>query len=810
MVNVQMRIVKSIHFRALFISLVLFFAAAAFPLRAFSAEPSVTEGTRDVLSGASAPGADVPRADEVGDHRLNVEEVDDRIIITWSGPKAGELLSKKIKARGTTVSEFVVYKSANPDQNFVPTARILPNSSGGYVYEDFVVKSAGVFYYRITFVDSDGAESPYIRQFSASAKDIHRPAPPKITETVSGEGFVRISWRPYKGDDFREYQVLRSEEMNNDFEIVARISQASTIQFVDSDVVNGRTYYYCMRIKDAGENISRRTPEVVGKPRDQKPPEIPKNPKAEPRNNAVLFSWERCADNDVEQYRIRMHEGEIGGGSKFKQIAAVAARDMFLNAYEAKGLKNGRVYYFTVSAVDFSGNESGQSFEAKGVPVDFTPPDAPGHIRVTALNGANRVEWTQVFDSENDLAGYRIYRKSSAFPKFIMIADLSKPKESSDLIVKRRGRNRNPSEFYPTTYMYDDNGLYNGMTYFYYVVACDRKGNESKPTDTADGTPRDRTPPEKVQGLKAVSNIGSVSLRWQKNRERDLNGYFIYRRCEGENGYSLICEIKDLSNTSYTDAHLKPGVKTSYRVAAFDESRNESVASDEAVAKSRMGNQVSFSRAFIDNRPNTFCYSFNPNDLSVSYTSSVDNISWKPWSEKAALPSAPPNFGRMASVNIQKWNRGYLVFCYNPETLDLYFTSTADEKAFGSWQMLFDRIELPPNFGKYSSISFEKDEKSMWAFAYNPRTASSYYSQSRDLEKFLRWTPCGLKMPAPPLADDSVRFSMTFDEKGFYIFAFDLSKAELRQTMSFDRKHWKAWYSFAKNIKKPVNLEKDR
>ena len=794
---------KTIGSAILFAAIIMASSAS----RAENADPSGK--VRDILSGdENAPSSPSPA--ELGDHRLYVEEIDDKVIITWRGPKAGELLSTRIKSRGATAAEYVIYKSSNPKQNFVPTARIKPDRTGEYRYEDFDMKNAEVFYYRISLIDSDGTEAPFIAQFSAAARDVHRPSPPKISEVVSGDGFVRIRWQPYTGKDFKEYQVLRTEGYDKDFEIVARISQASAAQFIDSDIVNGKTFYYCMRIKDVGDNISRRTPDVVGKPRDQKPPEAPKNARAEGRNNSVLLSWQRCADADVEQYRIRMHEGEISGGSKFKLIASIAAKDMFLNTFEVKNLKNGKVYYFTVSAVDFSGNESGQSFEARGVPIDFNPPQTPGHIRVTALNGANRVEWTQVFDSENDLAGYRIYRKSSAFPKFIMIADITRPVESAEQIIKKAGRERNPHEFYPKTYAYEDNGLYNGMTYYYYIVAADKKGNESKPTETADGIPRDRKPPEKVKGLKAVSHIGSVSLKWQKSKERDLLGYFIYRKAEGEENYSLIAEIKDLSKTSFVDSNLKPGLNHSYRVSSFDESRNESVASDEAVSKSRMANQISFSRAFIDNRPHTFCYSFNPNDRSVSYAKSFDNISWTQWKEKTVIRDAPPNFGRMAMVNIQKWNKGYLVFCYNPETLDLYFTSTADEKTFGAWQMLFNRIELPPNFGKYSSISFEKDEKSMWAFAYNVRTASAYYTQSRDLESFLRWTPCGLKVPAPPLSGDSTRFSMTFDEKGFYLFAFDLDSAELKQSFSFDKKHWKAWYSFAKNIKKPSNLEKDR
>lgn len=753
-----------------------------------------------------------------GNHGLHVEELDEKIVIHWRGYKKDELLTAKIKSRGLTITEYHIFKSTSQRLNFVLTAKIAPNKNGIYRYEDFDLANSTTYYYKIMTLDSDGNLNEYIKQFSASARDINKPKKPKRPELISGDGFVKLTWSPYTGTDFEEYQILRSDGLATESEIIARIKQNGICQFVDSEIVNGKTYGYMLRVKDKGGNLSRESDEIVGKPRDQKAPNPPQNLKAVPQNNAVILKWQKCEEKDVEYYKIYKYQGELKPGSKFKPAATVKANDSFINSFEIKELKNGQVYYFSVSAVDFSGNESGQAFEVRVSPIDFAPPKVPSYIKVSPLNGALKIEWAQVPDLENDLHGYRIYRKSAAFPKFIAVADITKPKESNEQIftAQKRQSEKNRSEhhdragaFYPIIYQYTDAGLYNGMTYTYYIVAFDKKGNESAPTEEADGRPKDSAAPEKVSGLKAVSKIQKIELKWTKNKkDRDLLGYYIYRKKENDEKYMQIAEIKNLTQNTYLDTDLAFGTKYFYRVSAFDESGNESIASNEVDGTAKFSNQISFSRAYIKNYPYTYCFSVNPNDLSVTYSKSQDNIGWSSWHEKIKLPSRPPNFGRMVQFSVQKWLKGLLVYCYNPETLDLYFINSPDEQSFGTWQLLFNRIELPPNFGKRCFLSFEKDEKAIYAFAYNPLTGSAYYSLSRDLEHFLRWTLCGLKVATPPIDNDFTKYSITSDDKGFYLFGFDLDSTQLMQSFCFDKKHWKAWYKFAKNIKKPINIEK--
>jgi|GEM_PF-5525876 len=818
--NVKIKIFENVFNVSFYLRVKLFLIVSAclafhffLPGFGFASDKLSRPSIKDVLTGSDSFGDEnAKRIEElVNNGRLTIEEVDERIIIRWRGPKKNELLGEHIKARAKAVKGFQLFKSKTRHSNFIPLADIPADSSGSYKYEDFDLTNDALYFYKIMLVDADGGLNEFIPQFPAQARDLKKPAMPAKLEIQNGDGFIKLSWKPYLKEDFSEYQLLRSNIIGGEHEVIARIREAGICVFVDSDVQNGGSFSYVMKIQDKGGNLSRQSIEVIGKPIDKKAPETPMNLKAEPRNNAILLSWEKSPDKDVELYKVYIHEGELKPRDKMKLLNKVPAKDLFRNNYEAAGLKNGKIYYFTVSAVDFSGNESAQAFEIKSSPVDFTPPKAPSYIKVSSFNKLNKIEWASVPDADGDLSGYRVYRKSSAFPKYIAVADTKNPKKSDNQIFldRAKGSKSKLSEFYPTIYEYSDAGIYNGMAYNYYVVAYDKKGNESKPSEAADGIPRDKVPPEKIAGLKAFSMLGKTRITWKKNKaDRDLLGYYIYRRAESESKYSLIAEIKDLSTAAVDDVNLALGVKYSYRVSAFDESLNESVASEEKSAVAKFPNQISFSRAYIKNYPYTYCFSVNLNDNSVCYVKSADHITWTGWSEKVKF-EAPPNLGRMVKISVQKWLKGILIFSFNPETLDLYFVNSSDEKTFGTWQLLFNKIELPPNFGKRSFICFEKDESMLMAFAYNPITKSAYHNICRDMETFLRWAPCGLKMAAPPIDSDMTQYSMTSDDKGYYLYAFNLDDSEIMQSYSFDKKSWKNWYKFSKGLKKPSNLEKD-
>jgi hypothetical protein len=102
---------------------------------------------------------------------------------------------------------------------------------------------------------------------------------------------------------------------------------------------------------------------------------------------------------------------------------------------------------------------------------------------------------------------------------------------------------------------------------------------ESQPSPMACITPRDVYPPASPRGLTAVVSAGVVSLIWDPNTEKDLDGYFVLR-AEAP-GATLQPLTRDpIHDTTFNDTTVKPGVRYVYAVIAVDKAANASAQSN--------------------------------------------------------------------------------------------------------------------------------------------------------------------------------------------------------------------------------------
>ena len=93
----------------------------------------------------------------------------------------------------------------------------------------------------------------------ADTDDNEPPAVPRGVRTITGDGYVIIAWYPNAEFDLDGYVVYRSEN-NRDFDEIADLSVGTT-EYTDTDVRNGRTYYYAVSAFDRDNNESELSPE---------------------------------------------------------------------------------------------------------------------------------------------------------------------------------------------------------------------------------------------------------------------------------------------------------------------------------------------------------------------------------------------------------------------------------------------------------------------------------------------------------------------------------------------------------------------
>jgi len=156
------------------------------------------------------------------------------------------------------------------------------------------------------------------------------------------------------------------------------------------------------------------------------------------------------------------------------------------------------------------------------------------------------------------LAGYRVYRSLTGKPgSFQLLGESKEPQ-------------------------YLDGDFEFGHAYTYEVRALFKAGGtiaESESSQPYEVIPRDVFPPARPTGLTALYTAGAVELVWAANTEKDLAGYYVYRRENGEETKKL---KKDLLRTPLLrDASVQPGHTYFYQVTAVDLSNNESQPSEE-------------------------------------------------------------------------------------------------------------------------------------------------------------------------------------------------------------------------------------
>ena len=223
------------------------------------------------------------------------------------------------------------------------------------------------------------------------------------------------------------------------------------------------------------------------------------------------------------------------------------------------GLNSQENYSYQICAY----NSAGQSDWVDANPTITSPcPANPSSLSVV-IAVEKSVELTWVPNSENDLDGYNICRKTSG-SNYTRI---------------------NPALISKSSINYTDSGLDNGTTYFYTIKAVDETGNESAASDEISATPQDLPPAKPV--LTATVENGCANLSWSytPSAPDDIDYYRVYRSLVTGGPYTRIKNNVELTNALDDVSSSSISNRTYYYVVtAVDEGSNESAHSNEMPA----------------------------------------------------------------------------------------------------------------------------------------------------------------------------------------------------------------------------------
>jgi hypothetical protein len=256
--------------------------------------------------------------------------------------------------------------------------------------------------------------------------------------------------------------------------------------------------------------------------------------------------WRRYTDDRRVIYPARLSEEEYKNWQAEDSLFAIRT---FTRGFRHRAVESEISNLARLRLLDVSG------------PVD--------HVESKTTEKAIELDWRPAAKTLDGLevehlAGYRIYRSLTGKPgSFQLMGEIKEPP-------------------------YLDRDFEFGRAYSYEVRALFKEGTtiaESEASQPYEVIPRDTFPPAHPTGLTALYTAGAVELVWTANAEKDLAGYYVYRR---ENSEQLKKLNKELLRTPILrDVSVQPGHLYFYQVTAVDLTNNESQPSEEVAVEAK-------------------------------------------------------------------------------------------------------------------------------------------------------------------------------------------------------------------------------
>jgi fibronectin type 3 domain-containing protein len=240
--------------------------------------------------------------------------------------------------------------------------------NGAVTWRDTSLQYGRVYGYRIKAESAKGGASKLSEEVRITP--LLSLAPPRNVTAAGGDSSVMLTWDPVttrmdgsKHQGFVGYNIYRGPEKGQLEEAPLNKDPARTTSYKDLAVANDKTYYYIVRSVDSPSvpwKESLDSSLVSATPRDATPPERPEGLTVVPGVGRVFLTWNENGERDLAGYYVYR---SLKSGKDYERLTM----DKPLNrtTYSDENVKPRTTYYYIITAVDQSGNESARSKEQK-------------------------------------------------------------------------------------------------------------------------------------------------------------------------------------------------------------------------------------------------------------------------------------------------------------------------------------------------------------------------------------------------------------------------------------------------------------
>jgi len=250
------------------------------------------------------------------------------------------------------VEKYIIERKTYSDDTWHKIATLKGRLNAEYI--DMGLKDDHIYLYRVLVETYDGI----ISTPSAVVKVVTKALPESITQINATKNLPRkidITWAKSNAKDFARYYLYRSDKIDGDYELIAKLYNNRFEDKIDAD---GKVYFYRVSVvdKDGLESENEKNT-VMGMTLDK--PLAPVAVEVMHLNDKVILTWNRN-DPRAKYYNIVRKRKEGWFKESIKKYDHISD-----NKFIDSDIKPASTYTYTIYAVDVNGIVSQPSTEVK-------------------------------------------------------------------------------------------------------------------------------------------------------------------------------------------------------------------------------------------------------------------------------------------------------------------------------------------------------------------------------------------------------------------------------------------------------------
>ncbi len=339
------------------------------------------------------------------------------------------------------VGYYVYRSSPNQQTNKLHRIATIKDRYSSH-YVDTGLQPQTKYYYRFSSFSKDKRESVPSEMVTVTTKRMISSVV-YLKAIVGLPNRVKIIWRPLEYPTVSAYIIERNDLSSMKWKKIATVKGKLSAEYIDTGLKNNYLYKYRIRVKTCGGLISKPS-QIVEASTKPLPPMVENLRATHNLPKKIVLTWNISPKKDISYYKVYRTINPILFYSYYAKT-----KD---NKFEDLINENGKSYYYKVTAVDKDGLESPRQPSA----VVGTTLDIPLPVSITSVKQDSRSVMLTWMGNDGRAVSYNI------------------KKEYNGKTVNLTGIN---------SFSYQDRDVIPGVEYKYSVVAIDKYGLESKPSE---------------------------------------------------------------------------------------------------------------------------------------------------------------------------------------------------------------------------------------------------------------------------------------------------------------------------------------